>query len=459
VKKLLAVLVVIGLALVGGVAWYEGWFAGGPIQPERDEFKPLPARKGRVVELVNAAGTVQPLDPAVVTSELAGRVVHIFPRADFNQEVEAGEPLVQLDDRLARQKLAQAELAIQLADANVAKSRALLDAAQINYHKQLELLKRNVGQEKDRDKAEMELKAAQAVEEAARIQKQEAEAARKLAQLNLDLTTVRAPISGTVIDKKVVIGQALSPLTPTPLFTIVPSLKRMQVQAQVAEGDIGRIRVGLPVSFTVQDYSDPSARGDGKPIRFDGKITQVRSVPVNVQGLNIGAVFYPVVAEVDNQWDSETGQWRLRPGMSVNVDIVRREHQDVWLVPIQAVDLVLDEHYQTAEARTKIEKWDRRLEAQSNQDWRRIWILDERDQPWPAYIRIGGTGETALKGASANEDAPGVEYQEVLEWDPDPVVQARLRPGDPARLLEVITQVPVVQKRGWFQAPRMPKLF
>src|SRR5262249_35220798 len=158
--------------------------------------------------------------------------VEIYPDGDLNKHVKKDTPLLKLDDRLAMQKLEQAKVAIPLAEANIAQAEANREAAEIAVKKFKELLKGSVGYQKDLDKAEVDLKAAQALLKAARVRKEEAETARNLAQLGVDLTILRSPIEGTIIDKKVVVGQTVSPLTSTPLFTIAGNLKRMEVLAQ-----------------------------------------------------------------------------------------------------------------------------------------------------------------------------------------------------------------------------------
>src|SRR5207245_1747623 len=138
----------------------------------------------------------------------------------------------------------------------------------------------------------------------------------------LDLTTVRAPVAGVVIDRTATAGHQVGPPLSARLFTIVPDLTRMQAVAQVAEADVGRLRVGLAATFTVNAYPDAPP--------FTGTVTRLHSVPTSVQG----AVYYPAEINAVNQRDPATGEWQMRPGMPAAVDFVLRRHDGVWKLPV-----------------------------------------------------------------------------------------------------------------------------
>src|SRR6202040_513524 len=108
-------------------------------------------------------------------------------------------------------------------------------------------------------------------------------------------------------------------------------LHRMDVHAQVAEGDIGRVKKGLVATFTVTAFSDEN-------IDFHGRVKEIQPMPSNHKG----AVYYDTVIDDPNQKDSETGEWRLRPGMTAAVDIVRREHKNVWKMPTAALNFQME---------------------------------------------------------------------------------------------------------------------
>jgi HlyD family secretion protein len=356
-------------------------------------------------------------------------VVKVFPAADYNQFVEKDEPLLQLDDRMALRKKDQAEVAIRLARADVERAQASRDAADLAFKRQQELLQKDIGQRVEADKAQMLVRAADAAVKAAQVKVDEAEAALRLANLGVELTVVRAPRSGVIIDKKVVVGQMIAPPVSAQLFTLADDLAHMEVLAQIAEGDMGRIRVGLPATFTVYGYADETP--------FKGTVQKIRLMPNNVQG----AVFYSAVIDVANRPDPQSKdgkEWMLRPGMTATVDIRRRRHTDTWKMPTAALNFELDPHYQTDAAKAKLDQWSQRSDRDQ---WKPVWTV--RDQkPWPIFVRIGGTnakGETGIKDG---------QFDEVLEWDPD--LQPRPEANSPATYPAVIIAAPPVAKPGFF---------
>ena len=171
----------------------------------------------------------------------------------------------------------------------------------------------------------------------------------------------------------------------------------MELVAQVAEGDVGRIRPGLKTTFTVNSFPD---------VTFAGQVTQIKPVPATVQG----AVFYSVVVTAENSKDPATGEWRLRPGMPASSDIVLRTHENVWKLPAAARGVRLDAVHQTESARTKIARWDARADRSS---WQLVWARDGDAPPRPLYLRLDGKSEGGEHGIQDGQ------FVEVLEWDPD----------------------------------------
>ncbi|HEV3262356.1 MAG TPA: biotin/lipoyl-binding protein [Gemmataceae bacterium] len=443
-KKLLILLVAIATAITGLVYWLHSPSA----MPAPGEYTYAAVEFGSITETVNATGRVQPTDIAVVTSDVPGKVTEI--RAEINQEVKKGAVLLRLDDRQARIQLKQAELLVAAATANLRSAEAAQKAAETAYMKQKELPP-SVAIEKDLVQAKYTLDAANAAVEAAQDKVKEAKVGQEGAQLRLKLTAVEAPISGTIIDKKVYLGQPVGPVPSQqsgssgrepggagsgPLFVIAESLEKLQVHAQVGEADIQKVKVKQPATFRVYAYSDDLPA-------FTATVKEIHPMSASVQG----AVFYDVVLDADNRRDRDTREWMLRPGMTANVDIMRREHTHVWKVPAAALDFQLDEHYQTEAAKAKLADWQNHARRE---EWQYVWVM--RDQkPWPIFVRTGTVDKAGEPVGISN-----LKYKEVLEWDPD--LKPAPDPKVPQTFPQVITAAPAVRKSGLFDQPMKLKL-
>jgi HlyD family secretion protein len=431
VKKLLVVLLLLGAVLAGGAYWIS---APRAVTVNEGIFTFARVERGDLADTVSGTGTLQPREVLLVTSETPGVVVLVLARV--NDVVGEGDVLARLDDRKLRLKLQEAEDGIETARAFLAQAQALQEAARLALRYQIDIEQKG-GFRSDREQAEVKLKAAKAGVTVARVKVRAAETARQEARLALDQAAVRAggPAPGTapsavrrrfiVLDRKVDPGQMVGPASAAPLFTLAEDLGRMEVHTEVAEGDIDRVRVGLPASFTISSSSEPDRR-------FPGKVKQIRPTPASVKG----AVYYNVVLEVENQKNDQTGEWWLRPGMTASVDVVLRRHTGAWKVPTAALSFQMDEGYQGDAAREHLARWQARSD---HADWRPVWVWDEtRGSPMPVFVRIadGKTGRAGIKDG---------DFNEVLEWEPGR--------EPPAGGLRVITNAPPAHAPGFFDQP------
>jgi HlyD family secretion protein len=437
VKKLIVLFVLVAAVFIAGAFWLNHNRNGSAAD---EGFTLASAEFGNLTESVSATGLLQPNQVIAVGSELSGRVVEIYPEADVNQVVEEGTPLLRLDDEMAQIKLQQAQTAIKLAQANVETARAARDAAQLKV-KRLQDLDPSVGLRKELDEAEAQAKAARAAVRSATVKIQEAQDAEKAARYGLELTTVRVRVDpGTkstslsqrrrysILERKVVLGQLIGPPLSAQLFTLASDLGQMQVHVQVSENDIAKMRKGLAASFTVYAYSEEG-------IRFRGKVLEIRPMPTNVHS----AVFYDTVVDVANERDPKTREWMLRPGMTANVDIILREHKNVWKVPTAALSFQLDEHYESDAVRQRLAEWQVKKGAD---DWKPVWALDGQGKPWPVFVRTGGKNGAGEPGITDGQ------YVEVLDWDPElmPKPDARVSSSHP----RLITGAPPAGKKSLF---------
>lgn len=429
--KTLLVLLISVSAIIGIGAY---WSTHSATKPEVN-YLTAPVERGSLAETVGASGVLQPHEIVVIGSSIPGEVVKIFPDADVNHTVHTGDPLIQLDDRLAQQKLEQAKGAVASAQAEVERVMSLREAANIEWQRQRELMDKNVGFRRELDKAEAVLKSADAGIKAAQAKVSEAQSAQKLAQLGVDFMLIRVPTTGdkgaikkqyTILERKVVLGQLVAPQAATQLFTLASDLSKLQVTAHVSENDIGKVKMGQPVTFTVYAHN-------GEEDHFDGTVTEIRPMPSNLRG----AVYYETLIEVANPKDAKTGEWKLRPGMTATVDIVLRKHPHAWKLPTQALAFHIEERDQSEAAKVKL--------ARGGPDgWQTVWVLDAHNQPMPVFVRTVGKD----KDDSGIADS---QFTEVLEWDP--ALEPKPDPSKPATLPKVIIGGGPVHKKGLFNMP------
>jgi len=178
-----------------------------------------------------------------------------------------------------------------------------------------ELVSKNLIAQSDFDTAETNYETAKASVSAAQAQVKQSEAALSSAETNLFYTKIISPVDGIVVSRNVDVGQTVAASFQTPtLFSIAQDLTKMQIDTNVAEADIGKVKVGQDVEFTVDAYSD---------ITFKGKVWQVRNAPITVQNV----VTYDVVIQVGNP------DFKLKPGMTANVSVIISIKKDVLKIP------------------------------------------------------------------------------------------------------------------------------
>ncbi len=442
-KKLLILTLVAVMALGGAFAWYV-WPRSDALTEHTLTFAPV--QRATLRDVVSATGLVEPREIVYIGSEMPGTVTRLLARA--NDLVPEGAELGQLDDQKTGLKVEEARNGVQLAEAALAQARAAvtqanasLDAARLNLKVQDDLASKG-GFRSDRDQAESQFRAAaagveaaqagiamaQAKCQAARTQLQDAQLAHKLVHIKVPDPAVPsvARREFLVLERRVQEGQLVGPQSG-PLFVLAGSLQSVEVHAQVAEGDINRVQRGLPAVFAVNGYGD-------EDVEFRGTVKDIRPLATNIKG----AVYYATIIDVANQKDPATGEWRLRPGMTVSLDIIRREHKNVWRVPSAAMNFQLEDAYLTEAARARLAEWKARADAA---DWQPLWVWDApRQQAAPLFVRIGGTdkrGEPGLKDGEGNE---------VLEWE----AGKEPSPQSPPR---VIIGAPPAQAPGIFDRP------
>ena len=322
-------LIVVSLVVLGGIAV-------GTVYAMRDngdsfQYEQKAIELGDVESVVNATGALEPVNTVIVGTEVSGQISELL--VDFNDTVEQGQVIARLDPRTFEARLLQREADVEVANANIQSRNAELTRARSNLKRaQRELSRReelsleghvSVSElETDKnalDQAIAAVEIANASVTNSHAGLTQSEAALAQAKLDLERTFIRAPISGTVINRAVEIGQTVAASFSAPeLFVIAHDLHEMKVEASVDEADVGRLREGLPARFTVDAYPNRD---------FVGRVSQIRKSPTENQSV----VTYKVIVTARND------DLSLFPGMTATVDMVLGSRQNVLTVPNSAL--------------------------------------------------------------------------------------------------------------------------
>jgi len=328
-RLLMALSLVLALVLATWL-WY-GSGGGG-------SFRTTAVTRGDLLATISATGTVEPEEVVDIGAQVAGRIVSFGKdkngkTVDYGSVVEAGTVLAQIDDAIYSAEVSQAKAAVAQAKANVKRSeadlgqfRARLFQAERDWGRAKKLGPSDALSQSDYDAAQSGFEVAKAnlnVGQAAVIQTKDAvaqaEATLRRASQNLDYCTIKSPVKGVIIDRRVNIGQTVvASLNAPSLFLLAKDLKRMQIWAAVNEADIGNIHPGQPVTFTVDAHPGVTFKGEVAKIRLNATMTQ-------------NVVTYTVEVDTDN------ADGRLIPYLTANLKFLVAEHKNVLLVPNAAL--------------------------------------------------------------------------------------------------------------------------
>ena len=324
VKKVLLFLLFAGAVLAGILVWSH-FSQNASLTEKSVTFASI--QFGNMADVVSATGVIQPRETFVVSTEVPGIIKE--PLARVNDTVLEGAVLAGLDDARFQLKVEEADNGVRTAQAALTQAEAALAAAEIGLKTQIDLAAKG-GFRSERDQAEAQTRAARAGVKVAEARLRVAQTGLKEAKLALEQTQIKVPESSVsagsrreflILDRQVQVGQMVGP-QGSPLFTLAGDLASMEIHAQIAEGDINKVKKGLVAVFTLSGFGDDD-------LNFQGIVKEIRPLAVNVKG----AVYYDAVIDVPNRKDADTGEWRLRPGMTASIDVIRREHKDVWKVP------------------------------------------------------------------------------------------------------------------------------
>lgn len=258
---------------------------------------------GPVIQRISANGTLNPVTVVNVGTQVSGTVVKLY--TDFNQPVKANQILLELDPALIKANIAQLEAAMR-------STEATMRLAESTLKRNTELVAKGfiTPQALEQNLKELDVAKAQVAQAKSQLDRE---------KTNLSYTIIRSPIDGIIIDRKIDIGQTVAASFSTPtLFQIAKDLDAMQIDTSVAEADVGTVKQGMDVRFTVDAYPDRD---------FNGKIRLVRLNPTIQQNV----VTYNVIVDVTNEGNL------LKPGMTAQVSFVANQRLDVLRIPNAAL--------------------------------------------------------------------------------------------------------------------------
>ncbi len=307
------IIIAVAVIIVAGIAAFFVLRNEKPVQTYRFEK----VTRGNIVASVTATGTMNAVTTVLVGTQVSGTIKNLY--VDYNSPVKKGQVIAQIDPTLFQAAVDQSKANLTSAQANLEKAEAARVDAKRTYERNKELFSRNLIARSDLDTSETTYESDKAQVSAAKAVINQAQAALKSAETNLAYTKIISPVDGIVVSRNVDVGQTVAASFQTPtLFTIAQDLTKMQIDSSVVEADIGKVRVGQAVEFTVDAYPD---------ITFKGTVVQVRKAPIIVQNV----VTYDVVVGVSNR------DLKLMPGMTANVSIIISREKDVLRIPNAAL--------------------------------------------------------------------------------------------------------------------------
>jgi HlyD family secretion protein len=289
-----AILAVVGAGIT--IALWSGSFIN-PMHslraPPAPSYLTIAIDRGSITRVINASGTLNPVNVVQVGTQASGRIVELH--ADFNSKVAKGQLLAQID-----RAAAQADL--EASSANLRKLQANLSLYEAELRRTAQLVAQGYVSQSEHDQA-LERR------DGARAALDQQQATIKRLQLNIEYTRIVSPVAGTILSREVAVGQTVQASFSAPvLFRIAQDLRQMQIEASIPEADIGGLKIGQQVEFSVDAFADR---------RFKGHIRQVR----NNYTVQQNVVTYGVIIDANN--DDQI----LRPGMTayLRIEVDRRD--------------------------------------------------------------------------------------------------------------------------------------
>jgi HlyD family secretion protein len=292
------VIIVACIVLISGGIWF---FRHG--KTDEPQYQTMAVGRGDLTQVVTATGTLNPVVNVTVGSQVSGIITKLY--VDYNSIVKSNEVIAEIDPSTY-------DATVEQVKANLANAKANLELQQVEANRSADLFTNKLVSPSDYDTAIATLHEAEA---SVKIQ----EASLSNAEANLGYCKIRSPVDGVVISRSVELGQTVASSFNTPtLFQIANDLTKMQIDTAVDEADIGGVKEGQTVDFTVDAYPNRT---------FEGSVIQVRNAPTTVNNV----VTYDTVIGVTN------ADYSLKPGMTASVSIIVAQRDNVLEIPNAAL--------------------------------------------------------------------------------------------------------------------------
>ena len=391
----LLILVIAG----GGAAYYS---THKPAVAPTTKLRTEPIKRGDLISSISATGTVEPEEVVNVGAQVNGLIIAFGddPKSpsqytDYCSVVEKGAVLARLDPTFYQGQLEKAEAVLQQSRANQMQLEARAKKAERDMKRAETLKPKKAIASSDYDTVVSDYEASKAnvATGLAMIRQNEAEV--KTAQVNVNYCTIKSPVRGNIIDRRVNIGQTVVASFNAPsLFLIAKDLTRMQIWASVNEADIGRIRLHMPVHFTVDAYPGEKFQADVIQIRMNARMEQ-------------NVVTYTVIAATNNT------SGKLMPYMTASVHFEVDQRTNVLLVSNAALRWVPE----ADQVDPSVDKSILSEESTDSKEPSRIWIVGPNGLARPLNVKVGMTDGTSteISGTGVQEGLQVVVSEESPE--------------------------------------------
>ncbi len=313
-KKISSVWIIVSVIVAIAIL---AWLLSGKKKDTTINFTTEAVAPTNIENSVTATGTIEAVKTVTVGTQVSGIINKLF--VDYNSVVKKGQVIAELDKQNLQSQLNSAKAQLSQAQANLLSAQSDLAYQKANYQRNKTLYNKGLISANDYEQARLSWQTTNATVAERRDAVAAAREEVSRAQTNLSYAVITSPIDGVVISKSVEEGQTVAASYSTPeLFTIAKDLKDMRVIANVDEADIGGVKVGQRVTFTVDAYPNDT---------FEGAVTQVRQEATTTNNV----VTYEVVISAPNQ------DLKLKPGLTANVNIYTEEIKNVLSVPSKAL--------------------------------------------------------------------------------------------------------------------------